>query len=404
MELGNEKFDKTGDMKPFASVTAAGTKPITSFGVNHSRRECSGAKASQITELIADWLTENMRPLSVIGDSGFKRLLQFLEPGFVVPSRTHLTSLIKARYGKAKAELRDVFKREAKTVAITSDAWTSKAVQSYQTYTGHFINREWQLLTFVLSTARFGGSHTGKRIAEQISGAVEESKAQDKVVCVVQDEAANAVAAGRLLKEEQKWDSLTCSAHRLQTCIRHSIGASTQVQRLLAACRRVVSHFNHSSKETERLAEEQHRKPVLKVIQDCSTRWNSTFYMIERLLKLKVPLIAVLDSDENRSLLLKDHQWALASEVVCVLHPFERSTVVLSGQEYPTLSLVLPVISGLCKALNEPPAAAASNTIKSFRQHLSRELQQKFEALPTSTSAVGCCSGPEILQPFISER
>ena len=77
--------------------------------------------------------------------------------------------------------------REAKTVAITSDAWTSKAVQSYQTYTGHFINREWQLLTFVLCTARFGGNHTGKRIAEQISGAVEESKAQDKVVCFVQD-------------------------------------------------------------------------------------------------------------------------------------------------------------------------------------------------------------------------
>ena len=95
MELGDEKFDKTGDMKPFASVTAAGTKLITSFGVNHSRRECW-----QITELIADWLTENMRPLSVIGDSGFKRLLQFLEPGYVVPSRTHLTSLIKARYGK----------------------------------------------------------------------------------------------------------------------------------------------------------------------------------------------------------------------------------------------------------------------------------------------------------------
>ena len=51
---------------------------------------------------------------------------------------------------KVKAELRDIFKREAKTVAITSDAWTSKAEQSYQTYTGHFINREWQLLTFVL--------------------------------------------------------------------------------------------------------------------------------------------------------------------------------------------------------------------------------------------------------------
>ena len=100
MELGDEKFDKTGEMKPFASVTAAGTKPITSFGVKHSRRECSGAKASQITELIADWLTENIRPLSVIDDSGFKRLLQFLEPGYVVPSRTHLTSLIKARYGK----------------------------------------------------------------------------------------------------------------------------------------------------------------------------------------------------------------------------------------------------------------------------------------------------------------
>ena len=179
-------------------------------------------------------------------------------------------------------------------------------------------------------------------------------------------------AAGRLLEEDKSWSSETCAAHKLQTRVRHAIEGSAPVRHLLATSRKLVGHFNHSALQTERLANEQRKKPPLKVIQDCAMHWNSSFYMLERLLKLKVPLRKVLDgdtaTDSDRVLLLKDDQWALAADVVTVLTPFEQATVILSGQEYPTIFLLYPVIAGLQKALLEPIRAAASPAARNFQQ------------------------------------
>ena len=122
-------------------------------------------------------------------------------------------SVIKARFHKARGELSNILAK-AKFLAVATDAWTSKAVESYQTYTTHFIDGQWQMVTFVLATSHFQGI-TGRRIAEEVHAAVKDVKCKDKVVSVVQDEAANAASAGRLLMKKYGWDPLTCGAHRL---------------------------------------------------------------------------------------------------------------------------------------------------------------------------------------------
>ena len=154
------------------AATKAGTRPIGSFGVLHSRRSCSHAKATQITELLADWVTDSMRPLNIVNDVRFKNLLQFLEQGYEVPSRTHLRAVIKKRYVETRKELTGLLQLQAPAIALTMDAWTSKAVQSFQTFTCHFVNDEWKLKTFVLETLPFGGSHTARRIADKACEAV----------------------------------------------------------------------------------------------------------------------------------------------------------------------------------------------------------------------------------------
>ncbi len=84
--------------------------------------------------------------------------------------------------------------------------------------------------------------------------------------------------------------------------------------------------------------------PQRKVIQDCSTRWNSTFYMLLRLVELLWPLTAVL-ADERvtkpiyQYLDLKSEQWNLE-----VLHPIEVATTFLSYEENVSISCVLFVL------------------------------------------------------------
>ena len=225
----------------------------------------------------------------------------------------------------------------------------TKATQSFNTLTCHFVNREWALVSCMLDTSLFPGSHTAERIAEKVNAALNLFCEPAKVVVIIHDQAANAVAAGTTLCKEQGWQSIPCSAHLLQTAARHAIDNCRPVQKLLASGRRLVGHFKHSNQATEMLLSRQKQlgESPLKPVQDVPTRWNSSFYMLERLLKLKLALHAVFQNDVHkkfRDLMMDDRQWKLAEEFVDVMRPLEIATSILGGQKCVTASLVLPVI------------------------------------------------------------
>ena len=61
-------------------ATVFGTKPIGSFGVSYSQKKCTVAKSQQISELILDCVTGDMRPLTIVANRGFRELVRLLEP------------------------------------------------------------------------------------------------------------------------------------------------------------------------------------------------------------------------------------------------------------------------------------------------------------------------------------
>ena len=248
-------------------------------------------------------------------------------------------------------------------MAITTDAWTSKAVKLFTMYTTHFIDDSWSLQSYVVATRMFDGRHTAENVKEHFCTVVKEFVPLKNISCIIHDEASNMVATGRQLHEEINCESTVCAAHMLQTCLCHSFDPSQQIQKLLTRVRKLVGHFHHSTLATEALYANQLgqindrgststiEQKAVRVIQDVSTRWNSIFYMLQRLVKLKLPIMAVLEDEsvtpkpEHHSLLLKDKMWALADDLVCVLSPAERATALLGAQSYVTLAFVLPIVS-----------------------------------------------------------
>ena len=118
-----------------------------------------------------------------------------------MPLCTHVASLVKKRHQGGKQELGGLI-RAAPAIVLITDAWTSRATQSYATYTAHFISDAWTLESFVLQTSLFPGHHTAVNIAEHAAAACatfDLDKA--KIVAAVHDEAANMVATGRILQE-----------------------------------------------------------------------------------------------------------------------------------------------------------------------------------------------------------
>ena len=102
-----------------------------------------------------------------------------------------------------------------------------------------------------------------------------------------------------ILTEECNWQSLPCSAHQLQLCILAGL-KSNAIDRLTMAVKMNVSHFSHSVVATEALKIKQQQMNITgkKLINSCPTRCNSTYEMLDRILKLWWPITAVL-SDET---------------------------------------------------------------------------------------------------------
>ena len=75
--------------------------------------------------------------------------------------------------------------------------------------------------------------------------------------------------------------------------------------------------------------------------------------MIERLIKLKLPILAVLEASaqkQDHQLLLKNFQWKLGADMVTA-SPMRNRDTVFSGEQCPTPSVVLTVVAGLEKGL-----------------------------------------------------
>jgi len=99
----------------------------------------------------------------------------------------------------------------------------------------------------------------------------------------------------RVLACEANLVDLGCYIHTLQLIVVEGLNAQQVVINTIATAHSIVGHFRHSVKATEQLKKTQEllnsgsnpHLPVHKLIQDVSTRWDSTFYMLERLIEQK---------------------------------------------------------------------------------------------------------------------
>ncbi|KAF2881785.1 hypothetical protein ILUMI_24380 [Ignelater luminosus] len=92
------------------------------------------------------------------------------------------------------------------------------------------------------------------------------------------------------------------------------------------------------------------QKP-LKIIQECATRWNSTFYMLERILQVKESL-CLYASTNNKIPQLTSKEWVIIEKLIGLLKPFEEVTKELSAADV-SISSVIPLIATLQKIVND---------------------------------------------------
>lgn len=292
----------------------------------------------------------DFQPLQVVENTGFQEYTRALNPNYELPSRKILSEkLIPEHYSLARNDTQEMLK-VTDYIALTTDLWTSDSSKSYITLTIHF-NYDGKFKTLTLSTREVKDAHTSENLAREMKDILEtEWNILDKIICVTTDNAANIKkAVVDILKKRH----CSCAAHTLNLVVQDTIKDNELLIRLIEKCRAIVTYFKRSNNAAYKLkqVQEQMQLEPLKLKQDVQTRWNSVYYMLERLDKVKIPLSAAISSLPGCPDSINADEWIELHECLCVLKPVEQMTGILSGEQYPTLSCIVPLIRGVQTAL-----------------------------------------------------
>lgn len=273
-------------------------------------------------------IASDFQPYSIVEDKGFRRYSQKLNPAYVLPSRKTLSQKIVPEMFENERALLQHRVKMASAVCLTTDCWTSRTNTSFMSVTCHYIEN-YKLASSLLDCFQFSEKHTSENLAEELLKVAKEWNVEDKVVCCVSDNAANITKAIKILK----WPHNPCFAHTLNLIVRDGLKT---IKPTIDKVKSIVEYFHKSSTATQKLkaTQVQMDMPELRLKQECPTRWNSTFYMLKRILEVKEALLftfALLNTPVD---ILSREEWEIVKESCSVLEPFEQVTVEVSGERY----------------------------------------------------------------------
>ncbi|XP_072400407.1 E3 SUMO-protein ligase ZBED1-like [Diabrotica undecimpunctata] len=302
-----------------------------------------------------------------------------LNLNYELPSRKVLSnSLLSASYEHCVTKLRTIVVT-TRYVAITTDGWTSINNEGFYAITAHFIDDDCKMKSGLLPSFKFVGQHTSENISEQIKKTLSEWQVDNKIVACVTDNAANMVKAVQLAK----WWHVPCFAHSLNLIVQSSLPKITDTVNKVKS---VVEFFKRSSSATEKLQINQKRMgiEVLKLKEDCPTRWNSTFDMLRRFLQNKEPVQSTMGILNIPSLpILSPEDWYIIENCCDILYIFNEMTTELSVEKNATLSKIAVLSKNLinyCLRLKNEnfESVSVNNLVNKLHEEVTTRFKRKY--------------------------
>lgn len=311
---------------------------ITSFA--YSKKPLSIIRSREIDQQILRWIVKGFHAFRVVEEVEFQSLCKILCPNYNVPSRKTISSSLLQQLYQSKRDQIEAELNEVDYICVTTDSWTSINNEGFTAITVHFIIEEQcqlKLKSYLLDCFAFEDKHTAQNLATLLGKKFKEWKIEQKIVCVVSDNAHNIIAAVR----EGGWKSRSCFAHSINLLVQNGLKKLDPTFEKLKA---IVSFFKRSSTALAKLKKTQLQMglPELKIKQDVRTRWNSTLDMVDRACKIKDAIISTiaLESECQNLSNLTINEWSILEELVNILQIFKDITDDISAEKSVTSSKI----------------------------------------------------------------
>ncbi|KAL4113522.1 hypothetical protein QTP88_017134 [Uroleucon formosanum] len=284
---------------------------------------------------------------------GFKRLIKELAPAYKIPSVITLKNTLDNKYEVTKGILKSCL-LAAPHVSITFDAWTETMNEkSFLGVTVHYL-KDVSLKSHCLAVAELKERHTAQYLSDIIQKILSDWQIDNsKIVTVVTDNGANVVSAVNRIFGKSR--HTPCFAHTINLVATHTVGQQN-IKPIISKVREIVKWVKNSVINSDQLIKKQTEAGVpegkfKKLILDVATRWNSIFFMIRRFLEMVSFLSPILLNDITAPSMPTAIEMNILRQLLELLQPLEFVTKESSGENYITISKVIPMISCLLKQL-----------------------------------------------------
>lgn len=382
-------------------------------GVSLVQSTLSGTATTQqkqeaLIKAALNWIVTDFIPFSTFDSEAFWCFAQLINPIVKPPCASMLwTNLYDYRLGLQK-EIETLLAATFTAGSMTVDDWTSGSNRPFMGLTLHWIDSEFNLYECALDLAPHPYPHDGKSISDLIRrwwnqtcisigsnyleiladgfflfyfilffGIEKTTKywgIRDSIVAITTDSASVMVKVAELAGLPR----LPCAAHILHNSVKEALKKQAVLHSLVDRCHDLASLFHHSPKMAQALELEQtqlHMEPVLTVIMDVPTRWNSTLAMLSWLVQLKCPIASVHTAlfdmpDEGdhlevmERLQLADNDWHHVDMIIENLTLFDETTLIFSSASHGLAASMLPWMSTLFIELEAATGVVEVDTLR----------------------------------------
>ncbi|MBF0208903.1 MAG: hAT transposon family protein [Oligoflexia bacterium] len=279
---------------------------------------------------------------------------------------------------------KDVLKLDS--LAFTTDTWTSRDNDPFQSLTLHYLDKRFVLKKFLVKLDSFTGKHTAETIGKKLENQILSLELGSKLnhICV-SDGAANVRKA---LTDSNTIDvGMWCVDHQIHLIVTQALDSVASWIPLSIKLTDLTTYFNKSAKATHQLRKFAIEKGLTrtKLIKKCPTRWNSEKHQIESVLELFPALEQMVQQADTR---VEGSLPTLAEktdieEVMVLLSAWEKFSIAVSQEKSPTLHLVIPTLTNLRHQMDRTAAGNPLTPAGEIAETLLHELDSRFNKCGT---------------------
>jgi hypothetical protein len=237
-------------------------------------------------------------------------------------------------------------------IAITTDIWTSIANRPYLAITAHFIDVKRNLKQVLIEFCYIPHPHGGEQVKNALIKTLNKYNILKKVITITSDNAMNNIKGLNLLNEYLE-SNLGIESVCHFPCFAHVLNFINEgikdLAKVLSNLRKLGAVMKGSSSKSQAFEEttKANNHEYVKLKQDIYIRWNSTYDMAEKAIKMKrIIQIMCINHEEFNLYSISEEEWNNLETISVFLKPFYEATIRF-GHKYSSINFVLPLLKAL---------------------------------------------------------